>query len=540
MAAPVADVVADYRRRPLAALAAAATLLVPAAFGVLVPVVTGFGQLLIPFGILALALVAQLSRLATAPATVVAEALLDDSSRREVLATARRRAPDRVVAAAVERLVVVPATILVGGAVLLVALALATAGGAALSAAGVRAPQSPYLVLTVGVFGLLSVGAAVGAVFRLGTVADDVPADRRPGVALTHARRDPRGVAWCVAARTAPWLAFLLVFVLGLVVEVPDPGPTAALGMALVVAVVSTVVGVGLERRVAVDSDPQPTPLPTLLPSRRVIVVAVVLVAAVSAPAVAVRVDDVRPSSATTTPVSEDATAAEIVAGANGALPTTDHVADVDRSVYDDSTGRMEPALSFDVRWNPSDRQYRVVADGPGTENSLLGDNYYADGTFALENRQLGKGGIRSVFVRDEGNWSVVAIPFASVGGVEVGTVGGVIASDGVDPGALEWRVLERRDGAVVVGVTSPDRLAPAFDLPAANVSADSHVRLVVDADTGRPDRLDLHRNVTVDGERRQRRVVVDYRGWDTYDVQRPDAIGGQGPIELFWDALGY
>lgn len=540
MAESIAGVAGDYRRRPLALLAAAATLVAPLAFVALVPVIANLGQILLYPGLLAIALVGQTARLVSAPATGLVRALLDGERPQSALATAGTRTPDRTVAALFERLVVVPVTAVVGGAVVLVALAVATAGGAGLSAMGVAAPQSGPVVLAFAVFGLLAVGAGVGAVFRLGSEVADAPPPRQPAASLAVARSAPGTTARLVGLRMAPWVAVLLTTAVTFLVDAVSLPSTAVMAVVLGVAVAGTALAVGLERRLAVDWEGGVPSLRSLLPDRRAVVAVGLILVILTVPTLGVRVADARPSPATAAPVDSDDGAAAIVTDANEALRHVDHFRDESTRLYNDSTGRMEPVFSFDVGLNPSDRQYRIHVDAPASDPAALSDMYYADGTLAMEREYYPSGPLQALFVRDAGNWTVVAAPMVGIHGYGQAEVSDALESHGTEVEQRHWRVLARGDETVTVGVEDPERLASAFGVPAANVSADSHVRLVVDADTGRPKRLSLHRNVTNSEGRRERRVEVRYRDWERYDVERPPPIGEQGPVELFWDALGY
>lgn len=539
MARSLAAVVEDYRRRPLAFLAVPATLIAPFAFVALVPVVTGLGEVLIPGGMLALALVAQVARLVSAPATGVVRALLDGEQPRSALASAGRRAPERVTAAAVERLVVVPVTIVVGSAILLVALAAATAGGAALSAAGVQAPQGGLEVITFGVLGLFTVGAGVGAVFRLGSEVADVPIPRQPAASLAVARSSPRTVARLVGLRTAPWVMVLLIAVVGLLIDAVSLPSPVVLSLLFIGTVAATALAVGLERRVTREWTGQVPSLRSSLPSRRTVAAVALVLLAVTVPTLGARVADTRPSPATAAPV-DDADAATIAANANAALRRVDHFGAKSIRMYNDSTGRMEPGVHFDVGVEPSEGQFRLHADGPGSIPPNLDDVYYTDGAIAMERESLGAGPLQGLFVRDAGNWTVLVFPVLGVSDYDRIDLSSTLESNGADVEPQDWRVLSRNERTVTIGVEDSERLASVFGLPAANISADSYVRLVVDADTGRPEQLSLHRNVTTAEGRRQRRVVVHYRDWGSHDVERPAAIGDPGPVELFWDALAY
>ncbi|MFB6234249.1 MAG: hypothetical protein ABEH81_07335 [Halopenitus sp.] len=540
MAEAIAAVVGDYRRRPLALLAVAATLVVPFAFVALVPVIATLGQMLLYPGLLAVALAGQTARVISAPATGFALALLDGEPPRAAMATARTRAADRVVAAVVERLVVIPVTVVVGVAGLLVALAVATAAGAGLSAMGVPAPQSGPVVLAFGVFGLLAIGAGVGAVFRLGSEVADVPHHRRPAASLAVARSASRTTARLVGLRMAPWVALLLTAAVTLLVDSVSLPSAVVMAIVLAVAVAATALAVGLERRVIEDSVEAIPPLRSSLPARRAVVAVGLVLVILTVPTLGVRVADARPSPATAAPIDSDDGAAAIVTNANDALRQVDHFRDESTRLYNDSTGRMDPVFSFDVGLNPSDREYRIHVDAATSDPAALSDMYYADGTLAMEREYHPSGPVQALFVRDAGNWTVVAAPMMGIDGYTQAEVADTLESHGTEVEQRHWRVLARGDEAVTVGVEDPERLASAFGVPAANVSADSHVRLVVDADTGRPKRLSLHRNVTTSAGHRERRVVVRYRDWERHDVERPDAIGDQGSFELFWDALGY
>lgn len=532
-------VVGDYRRHPLALPGVAATLLAPVAFAVLIPTVRDFGGALIPAALLGFALVAQTSQLFSAPATGAVRALLDGEQPQSALASAGNRAPERVTAAAVERLVVIPVTVVVGSAALVVALAVATVVGVALSEKGIVASQEGVTVTIFGILGLLTVGAGVGAVFRLGSAVESLPVARRPAAGLAVARANPGMAVRLIGLRTAPWMVILGAAVVSSVLDDVSPSPYVGLALLLAVTVASTALSIGLERRVTLESARPIPSLRSFVPGRRVVVVAALALLIVSVPTLGVRVADARPSPATAAPVG-DAEPATIIADADFAVRHVDHFQNKSVRAYNDSSDRMEPVLHHDVGANPSDREYRFHADAPDSVTTDIPEAYYADGIVAVSNRWHAEGSSRGLFFRQSGNWTVAAVPFMGVSPRNRESLVDTLANDKMGVEEDEWRILSRSDETVTVGVEDPKRLASGYGHPAENVSADSHVRLVVDAKTGRPVRLSVHRNVTTAEGRHRRHVVVQYREWGTYDVERPAAIGDQGPIELFWDAMAY
>lgn len=535
----IAAVVRDYLRRPLALPTVAGTLLAPVAFVVLIPIVRSFGEALIPAVLLVFALVAQTSRLFTASATGVVRALLDGENPRPALDSAGNRAPERMTAAAVERLVTIPVTVVVGSAVVLVALAVSTAIGAGLSELGIVAPQEGLVVTIFGVLGVFMVGAGVGAVFRLGSELETVPVARRPAAGLAVARANPWTALRLVGLRTAPWMVILSAAVIQFVLDDVSPSPYAILGLLLAVTVVSTALAIGLERRVELESAMPIPSLRSFVPDRRVLVVAALVLLIVSVPTFEVRVADARPSPTTAEPVGDD-DAATIVADANFALRHADHFQDKSVRVYNNSSGRMEPRVHFDVGANPSDREFRLHADAPDLDTSESPEAYYADGTVAVRNRWHVDDTSLNLFYRQSGNWTVAAVPFLGVSPRNRDTFVGRFPDYRTSIEEEDWRVLARSDDTVTVGVEDPERLAPIYGQSAENISTDSHVRLVVDANTGRPERLSLYYDVTTAEDRHRRHVVVEYREWGSHDVERPAAIGDQRPLELFWDAMAY
>ncbi|MGZ0746689.1 hypothetical protein [Haloparvum sp. AD34] len=535
----IAAVGRDYLRRPLALPTVAGTLLAPVAFVVLLPIVRGFGEALIPAVLLVFALVGQTSRLFSAPATGLVRALLDGENPRSALDSAGTRAPERMTAAAVERLVVIPVTVVVGSAVVLVALAVATAIGAGLSELGIVAPQEGLVVTILGAIAVLMVGAGVGAVFRIGSALENVSVARRPAAGLVVATANPWTALRLVGLRTAPWVVILSAAVVQFLLDDVSPSPDAILALFLAVTVVSTALAIGLERRVELESAMPIPSLRSFVPDRRVLAVAALVLLIVSVSTFAVRVADARPSPTTAEPV-EDANAATIVADANFALRHVDHFQNKSVREYNNSSGRMEPRVHYDVGANPSDREFRLHADAPDSATSAAPEAYYADGTVAVRNRWHVADTSLNLFYRQSGNWTIAAVPFQGVSPRNRDTIVGRFPDSRMSVDEKDLRVLARSDDTVTVGVEDPERLAPIYGQSAENISTDSHVRLVVDANTGRPVRLSLLYDVTTAEDRHRRHVVVEYREWGSHDVDRPAAIGDQRPLELFWDAMAY
>ncbi|QLG62248.1 hypothetical protein [Halorarum salinum] len=534
----------DYRRTPAAIPAAAAPLVVPAVFLAGATLVVELARSLIPFGLLALALVAQIGRLTSAPANAVVEALLAGERTHEAVETARGRAAERVAAAAVERVAVVAGTVVVGTAVVTASLALATAGGYALAAAGVVAPQNSFTVLLVVTIGLVGVGAGVGAPLRIGTsLAGDVAATRATAAAIAVARRRPRGTTALIVLRVVPWAVVLLAVAAELLVRTGPPVETTLLVAPVVVAAVATPLAVGLERRMAA-SMPSPTSPPSvtsMLPGRRVLLAGVVVLAAVATPTIAVRVSDSRPSLGPSGAVAATDSAESVVATAGDATRRTNHYENATAWAYNDTTGRMEPTLSVDRGWDGDDRRAVLVPDPHVAGNPPgMGPIFYGDGTVAFGYDVPFSGPFGGSVVYDAGRWTVVSVPGESLGMTDDGGPERRLEGVGVDADEVPWRVLSRGNDSVVVGVERPERLAGPFGVDADDVAADSHVRLTVDAHTGRPRTLSVNRNVTDEGDRRHLRTVVDYGEWETYDLRRPEPIRNPTAPELFWDALGY
>lgn len=535
----LAAVVGDYRRRPLALPGVAVTLLAPVAFVVLIPIVRDLGGPLIPIALLGLGLLTQTSRLLSAPAIGVVRAVLEGEQPWSALRNAELRASKRITAAGIERLVVIPVTAVLGSAVFLLALAIATVVGAGLSEMGVVASQDGVVVTIFGVLGLFTVGAGVGAVFRLGTDLEGVPVARRPAAGLAMARANPSTAARLVGLRTAPWLVILSAAVIRYVLEDVSPSAYVILGLLLAVTVVATALAIGLERRVTQESAKPIPMLRSFVPERRVLAVAALALLIVSVPTLGARVADARPSPATAEPVG-DADAATIVANANFALRHVDHYQNRTVREYNTSSGRMEPRYHYDVGANPTDREMRVRWDRPHSDSSGTTEGYYADGTVAAKNRWYSLGLSQILYFRQSGNWTVAVVPFLGVSPRNRDIFVGRFPDYRMSIDEDDWRILSRSDDTVTVGVEAPERLAPVDGQPTENISNDSHIRLVVDASTGRPDRFSLHYNVTTAEDRHRRHVVVEYREWGTHDVERPTAIGDQDPIELFWDAMAY
>jgi hypothetical protein len=92
------------------------------------------------------------------------------------------------------------------------------------------------------------------------------------------------------------------------------------------------------------------------------------------------------------------------------------------------------------------------------------------------------------------------------------------------------WEVVSRNDSTVVVGIDDPEAVFATVPMEARAVHPGTRVRVVLDADTGRPKRVVEHRVVSqsVDGtvQRRHYLVVSRYAAWRTADAERPEWVG--------------
>jgi len=106
------------------------------------------------------------------------------------------------------------------------------------------------------------------------------------------------------------------------------------------------------------------------------------------------------------------------------------------------------------------------------------------------------------------------------------------------------WEVRSRNDSAVVVGIDDPEAVFVTVPMEAQTVHPGTRVRAVLDATTGRPERLVEHRVVTqrVDGEpqRRHYLVVTRFSAWGSADAREPGWVSDGGLDRLVEDLLYY
>jgi len=106
------------------------------------------------------------------------------------------------------------------------------------------------------------------------------------------------------------------------------------------------------------------------------------------------------------------------------------------------------------------------------------------------------------------------------------------------------WETVSRNDSVVVLGIDDPGAAFATVPMDARAVHEGTRVRAVLDADTGRPERVVESRVLTrkVEGEfRRDRyRVVTRYEDWRTLDVTEPHWVGNRSVGALVEDLLYY
>lgn len=109
--------------------------------------------------------------------------------------------------------------------------------------------------------------------------------------------------------------------------------------------------------------------------------------------------------------------------------------------------------------------------------------------------------------------------------------------------GVEGWEVRTRNESTVVLGLDDPDAVYRALPRAAVEIHDGSRLRLVLDADTGRPRKLVEHRVVGVrfDGvERRTYRLVTTFGDWRTLDIETPAWVKEGGFDRLVDDVLYY
>jgi hypothetical protein len=106
------------------------------------------------------------------------------------------------------------------------------------------------------------------------------------------------------------------------------------------------------------------------------------------------------------------------------------------------------------------------------------------------------------------------------------------------------WEVQSRNESAVVVGIDDPEAVFATVPMGARAVHPGTRLRVVLDATTGKPERVVEHRVVTqrVDGEilRRHYVVVTRYSEWGSADAREPAWLGDTGFDDLVEDLLYY
>ena len=106
------------------------------------------------------------------------------------------------------------------------------------------------------------------------------------------------------------------------------------------------------------------------------------------------------------------------------------------------------------------------------------------------------------------------------------------------------WAVRSRNESAVVVGIDDPEAVFATVPMEAQAVHPGTRVRVVLDAATGRPERVVEHRVVTqrVDGEFRRRHylVVTRFSAWGSADAREPSWVGDGDLDRLVVDLLYY
>lgn len=274
--------------------------------------------------------------------------------------------------------------------------------------------------------------------------------------------------------------------------------------------------------------------------SRRTVAVwalAALVVVAAAAGTAAVRTTDARPMPATERAVPEDATATEVLRTSDRVLANASYRARmrVDRTNL--STGETHRSWEMTMAVDRRDRRVRLASEIRNDDSRIRNRIYASETRTAL----YGYGGrvgesrvdrLRSSLVlRRAGNWTVLAVP-----GYE--TLDGALGETPLDdPRERNLSVVERTDERVVVaGARRPEN---------DDGLVAERVRVVVDPDTGRPERVTVERRFreTEDGE-----VVERYRAVETWTFSRygdpgvepPDAVGPRGPVEWLWDVVGY
>lgn len=106
------------------------------------------------------------------------------------------------------------------------------------------------------------------------------------------------------------------------------------------------------------------------------------------------------------------------------------------------------------------------------------------------------------------------------------------------------WEVVSRNASSVVVGIDDPEAVFSTVPMTAAAVGNGTRVRVVLDADTGRPERIVERRVVTVaaDGRAVQRHyvVVTRFSAWQHLDLGEPAWVAEGDLDSLVADLLYY
>ena len=526
------------RSPALVGWAVLATIGYAAVLGVTTVATDGLGDLLVPVVVFGAFIPFVVVRVLAAPIDV---ANVAGGERTGVAVAKWEHLSRRFAAVVAER-----AAIVAGGAVAFVALGAlllgaATAIGYGLEAAGEPVYQPTTGTLWAGVALLGVVGAVGGAPLRLapGLAARGVSPRVAPAAGLRVGRDRPRSVAL---------LGVLPLLPVAVVVGIPA-GAEALLGvdrdrLTLVTFVVGLAVTAGVlafgaaYRTVLCEQyggSPGDVATPRLeSPSRRatVAVVAVVLVVAlVGGGAAAVRVADAGPTPERRAPVGATPDAAAVVEHAARAAGTVNHRTNATAWRYNNTAGEWGSGFATAVWLDYADHQQRTRANIGGTQRG----HFRGGGTFAMDTGSPADGS-RGLLAYPAGDWTVFAVP-----GWGLNRDPSALGRD--IPGAdARWRLLNRTQETVTVGITRPERLRAAYDEDEdIVVHPDSYVRMTVARETGYPERLEIHRNRTLSsGQRFRTRKVVRFHEWESYDLRRPAPLREPTPAEVVWDALEY
>jgi hypothetical protein len=332
-------------------------------------------------------------------------------------------------------------------------------------------------------------------------------------------RNDPRRAIRSVGTSAAVEPAFLLSAFLVFVPDLPTASNRWLLALLLATAVLGPATAVRAVRRAGRERRAPPE---RAGPSAARVGAAALLVLALVGGAAAVRVTDTRPTEPATAPAPPGADPATLFDGARTAVRGSNVRVDVTRRAVNTSTGRSHVTYMSTRVVDRRHRTIRIRTHDHETRSGFavfLGEGVIAD--------TVGESRVTPLD-RLAGQWRVVGLPGYAVGNRRT------VVETHVPPGDADWTVRSRTDAHIVLVATGEDaRHVGASGLSSPNGS----VRVTIDPDTGRPQRIERSfRRPSETGIRFDDRITFAYAA----DGERPPAFGEPDAVELLWDLAYY